>query len=196
MVFSRNRETLAAQAEALRLLSQLFDSPDSSLRPVIEELRDLYRADPLAVELLDGMEASLAHDDPVALKVDHARLFVGPFEMLAPPYASLHLEASDRVYGEVTKRITQCYREAGLALAPEEKRPADHASYLFEFLYIGAFRFLRVGGEDELERLDRFAEVYVLSWVPRLFELMEKGATTRYFKNFARLGQECLPVGR
>lgn len=195
MVFSRDCETLAAQAEALRLLSQLFGVPESSLITAIEGLRDIYRADRHAVELLDGMARSLADDDPIALKVDHARLFVGPYEMLAPPYASLHLEAGDRVDGEVTRRIARCYQRAGLALSSDEKRPADHAGYLFEFLYFGAFCFLRDGGEDDFARLERFADAYVLSWMPRLFALMESGADTRYFKSFARLGLDCLPIG-
>ena len=41
MAFSRDRDELAAQAEALRLLSLLFDAPDPSLLPAIEGLRGL-----------------------------------------------------------------------------------------------------------------------------------------------------------
>ena len=55
MPFSRNNEELAAQAETLRLLSFLFDSPDPSLLSIIGNLRELYRVDRHAVQLLDGM---------------------------------------------------------------------------------------------------------------------------------------------
>ena len=195
MAFSRDRDELAAQAEALRLLSLLFDAPDPSLLPAIEGLRGLYRSDRRAVELLDGMAESLADDDPVPLKVDHARLFVGPFEMLASPYASLHLESGDRVEGEVTRCIARCYAECGLRLSPGEKRPADHIGYLFEFLYYLAFRFLREGGVERFDEMERFAGTYVLSWAPRLFALMGEGASTGYFKSFAELGAEHLPIG-
>ncbi|MBC2888150.1 TorD/DmsD family molecular chaperone [Gordonibacter massiliensis (ex Traore et al. 2017)] len=194
MPFSRNNEELAAQAETLRLLSFLFDSPDPSLLSIIGSLRELYRVDRHAVQLLDGMAASLERDDLVSLKVDHARLFIGPLQMLAPPYASLHLEAGDRVEGEVTRRIARSYRASGLDLSAKEKRPADHIGYLLEFLYYLAFRAMRDGEEGSIDHVNRFAEEYVLSWTPRLFALMKEGAATRYFQCFAALGLECLPV--
>ncbi|MDN4469118.1 MAG: molecular chaperone [Gordonibacter urolithinfaciens] len=195
MVFSRECEELAAQAEALRLLSLLFDGPSPSLLPVVESLEGLYRGDREAVELLEGMAESLERDDLVALQVDHARLFIGPFQMIAPPYASLYLEAGDRVDGEVTRRIARRYAEGGLSLLPDEKRPADYVGYLFEFLSYLAFEVVRKGGKGRFSEMDQFAEEYVLGWVPRLFGLMQEGADTRYFKSFGKLGLEHLPVG-
>ena len=63
MVFSRECEELAAQAEALRLLSLLFDGPSPSLLPVVESLEGLYRGDREAVELLEGMAESRGGGD-------------------------------------------------------------------------------------------------------------------------------------
>lgn len=194
MVFSRDREELAVQAEALRLLSLLFDSPGSALMPVIESLEGLYRSDRRVIELLEGMAESLERDDSIALQVDHAKLFIGPFQMLAPPYASLYLGAGDQVDGEVTRRVARRYADYGLSFLPDEKRPADHVGYLFEFLYFLAFGYMREGGEKRFSEMERFAERYVLSWVPRFFALMREGADTRYFKCFAKLGLECLPI--
>lgn len=194
MAFSRNTEELAAQAETFRLLSYLFDSPDSSLVSTIADVKRLYREDVHATELLDGMAESLECDDTVALQVDHAKLFIGPFEMLAPPYASLYLETGDQVCGKTTASIERCYRNQGFELTSKEKQPADYIGYLFEFIYLLAFRYLQGTSEVALEDIDRFADKYVLNWMPRFFSNIDQGAETRYFKCLAKLGLEHLPV--
>ncbi|UTW70898.1 molecular chaperone TorD family protein [Anaerobacillus sp. HL2] len=45
--------------------------------------------------------------DVTKLKVDFAKLFVGPFDVLAPPYSSVYLNEGRAVYGESTPRCSK-----------------------------------------------------------------------------------------
>ncbi len=68
------------------------------------------------------------------LAVEYARLFIGPFQVPAPPYGSIYLENEQRVMGETSMATLQLYQEAGLALDEECKEPPDHIAIEFEFI--------------------------------------------------------------
>lgn len=183
-------------AEKLRLSSYLLDDPNEGLVATLTDLLGLYEDDEGATGLLTSMLTVLEETEEgmVDLRVDHARLFVGPFEMLAPPYASLYLEDGGRVYGAVTVAIRKCYRRFGLVQLSEIKEPEDHISRLLEFLYYLAFEYARTGEEEYRDEFKRFGSVYVKSWYRRFFADMDSGATTGFYHLVAAFGSRCLPL--
>ncbi|MFP4481041.1 MAG: molecular chaperone, partial [Desulfohalobiaceae bacterium] len=60
------------------------------------------------------------------LRVDHAKLFVGPYQLAAPPFGSVYLEQRQTLMGESTQMVKELYRQAGLEMDPEYNSPADH----------------------------------------------------------------------
>lgn len=195
MVFSSDPAAVLRQADALRLLSYLFDSPSPALAEPLAELAELYEGDAEAQALLCEMAAEFdgGEEALVALKVDHAKLFIGPFDLLAPPYASLYLESGNRVDGQVTRHIARCYAEGGLQREGGRTQPADHVAFLFEFLYYLLYRSVRDGDSAMVERAEQFACAYVLSWTPRFFEAMREGAQTPFYRALAKLGLDHFP---
>lgn len=194
MVFSSDPAAVLRQADTLRLLSYLFDSPSPALAEPLAELAELYEGDAEAQALLCEMAAAIGGEEAlVALKVEHAKLFVGPFDMLAPPYASLYLEAGDRVDGQVTRRIARCYVESGLRQEGDQTQPADHVAFLFEFLYYLLYRSVRDEDSAMAGRAEQFACTYVLSWTPQFFEAIHKGAKTPFYSALAKLGLDHFP---
>ncbi len=80
--------------------------------------RHLETLCPPAAEAVDRMEAAgQAGEGFEELTIDHARLFVGPFALLAPPYGSVYLEGERRLMGDSTLAAGECYNEVGLELA-------------------------------------------------------------------------------
>lgn len=96
-VMERDRINVALQAEALRLLASLFRRPDGSLTVSIDALLSVYADEPAAVASLETMRNSLEAGDLTPLLVDYTQLFIGSFEMTAPPYASYYLSPSPAV---------------------------------------------------------------------------------------------------
>lgn len=89
-----------------------------------------------AAEYADSDPESLLHD----LKVEYARLFIGPPTAAVPPYESLYLDPLDDngqrlLMGASARAVQKAYDEAGLHMVAELREPPDHISAEFEFFY-------------------------------------------------------------
>lgn len=69
------------------------------------------------------------------LMIEYARLFVGPYSLIAPPYGSYYLDGGI-VMGETTVAVKQIYELAGVMLNENFKDLPDHIITELEFLYI------------------------------------------------------------
>lgn len=119
----------------------------------------------------DAMEESLATLGETELAVAHARLFVGPFSLEAPPYGSFYLEPEKKVMGETTVAVRQYYREAGLVLDEEFTELPDHMAVELEFLSYLLQRAIEAAmqGDDKsvatwTERRAGFLRCFLLGW--------------------------------
>ena len=61
-----------------------------------------------------------------ALAVEHARLFIGPFQLIAPPYGSIYLDDTKTVMGDSTAKVAAFYHNCGLTLAEDFHELPDH----------------------------------------------------------------------
>lgn len=126
---------------------------------------------PSAAERADAMAESLATLGETGLAVAHARLFVGPFSLEAPPYGSVYLEPEKKVMGETTVAVRQCYSEAGLVLDEEFTELPDHMAVELEFLSYLLQRTIDAAmqGDDKsvatwTERRADFLRRFLLGW--------------------------------
>lgn len=194
-VMERDRINVALQAEALRLLASLFRRPDGSLTVSIDALLSVYADEPAAVTSLETMRNSLEAGDLTPLLVDYTQLFIGSFEMTAPPYASYYLSPSPAVGGAVTQEIASFYAKRNLTLDAQEKMPADFIGFMFEFVYRQVFAYLQTEDEGHLNAVDLFCEKYLLGWVPTFFLRMRDSARTDYYRELSHIGLNYLPIG-
>ena len=121
--------------------------------------RDLKAVCPPAAEAAERMEAALlAHEGIEELTIDHARLFVGPFALLAPPYGSVYLEGERRLMGDSTLAVGECYREVGLEVAAGFNGTPDHIAAELEFMHFLVIKELDALTGGELERAQHFRQ--------------------------------------
>lgn len=64
-----------------------------------------------------------------AVEFSFNRLFVGPKAPVAPPFASVYLEAEPQLMGQTTMQVRKIYELAGLQSPLKNKIPEDHISY-------------------------------------------------------------------
>ncbi len=162
-------------SDTYRLLAAAFYPPDrrffleenlcSNLERVFNELC------PEAVPHCQAMAHALQNSTTEELQVEHAALFIGPFELLAPPYGSVYLEGKHAIMGDSTVEVQRLYRQAGLLL--KEKEVPDHIALELEFAgYLAG----KVHGRqhdndrDAMEETRKFYKQFVhgtlIRWIP------------------------------
>ena len=139
----------SARANTFGLLALAFLDPDAEL---VQRLVDgsflatleNTTGEPAALEPLQAVQSSLAESDPAAslkaLKVEYARLFIGPGRAVVSPYETIYDSKARDVrpllmVSPVAVAVEQAYREAGVALTAGLAQPPDHFATEAEFLY-------------------------------------------------------------
>ena len=180
--------------DSFRLLSACFYEPEKQM--FLEEnlclnLSDLLKPlDLLASTDSQKMQNALLESDEKALIIDHAALFIGPFELSAPPYGSVYLEAENQVMGTSTFQIKQIYEDANLRI--DQKEPADHIAIELEFmsylfgLEIKAIQKSNKKEQSRIQSLQKsFFQTYLNSWTPDFCQKIETNAETDFYKLLA-----------
>ena len=142
-----------------------MDAGDPELpRQVATELHDTLQQP--AARLAAAWDSALT--DRESLTVAHAQLFLGPFEMLAPPYESLYLDPERRLMGQVSQAVARAYANAGLGPAAGPQEVPDHITRELEFMYFTGFQAIRSGQADWSYRGQRFWNDHLGRWLPLL----------------------------
>jgi TorA maturation chaperone TorD len=196
---------LEKMAGALRLLADCYYPPSAELGDRASELYSLLSelcpqaAAPMAL----GLEGLRGPRGGNALQVDYARLFVGPFSLLAPPYGSVYLEDERRVMGESTMQVRAWLAEEGLDLAEDFHEAPDHIAVELELLHFLACREVAARQQGDArqalyyqQRQRRFLEQHLGQWVDQFSEQMELQAGTAFYQALARATRELLAVLR
>ena len=180
--------------DTYRLLADAFYLPDEclidslvTLEKCMEEIcgKSLERNNlPVGIGKKDGIEL---------MKVDYAKLFVGPFSLLAPPYGSVYLEGGGVVMGNSTADVQKWYRATGLDVDAQFKDAPDHIAAELEFMHFLIFKEMEVAEQEETEgvikylKMQRsFLEYHLGAWVSDFAENVVNNAQTTYYRNLAR----------
>lgn len=132
---------------------------------------------------------------------DHARLFVGPFRVLAPPFGSVYLEEAGKLMGDSTADALRHYAEAGFKV--ECPGPPDHVSLELEFMArLAAEEAEAVRDGDEAraelakERQRRFFVEHVGKWGPGFASRVCEHARSVFYRELGAATQEFLAKER
>jgi len=183
--------TPAIREDACRLLAACYYPPTVAF--VEENCCDslatlLATASPEAAGYAAEAENLIKKNSQEELAVEHARLFMGPFQLVAPPYGSIYLDDAKTVMGESTARVLAFYRANGLQLADDFHELPDHIAVELEFLSYLAHRQREAeetGNHGEVERLNgvkqEFLATYLLPWLePFTSAIIEDGESPFY----------------
>ena len=183
----------AARANAFYALSRCFDQPLRWPADLASFLRTAF--DPLgaaaagaASRLAAAIDAATDRD---ALAAAHARLFVGPLRLDAPPWASAYLEPDGQLMGAASTYARRAYLDAGLDTTTRVEAP-DHVAFELEFMYYLAYREAETADAAWFDRQVRFWREHLGVWLPRLLAMMRNGAhDAAVYAALAELGMAC-----
>lgn len=187
------KSDIVTRGNCFKLLAACFYEPDKDLfleERVCENLRDLLSGwAPGAAGAASEMALCLRNCPQDKLSLDHAALFVGPFELLAAPYGSVYLEKNRQVMGDSTISVLRSYQDAGLLV--DVKEPPDHIAIELEFMYYLCTKEVEaesLGREEESEnyRIQQ-KEFFQLSlqWVPQFCDSIRQGSDNQFYTSLA-----------
>jgi TorA maturation chaperone TorD len=183
-----------ARARVYKELAECYYLPgEATLRLARQLGRNLKAMCPPAAEAAGRMEAALLSEETIGdLAIDHARLFVGPFALLTPPYGSIYLDGERRLMSDSTLAVNECYREVGLEVAAGFNGTPDHIAAELEFMHFLVVRELAELAEGNLDRAQyfrqkqiSFLERHLAAWVPIFTRGVEEQAQTRFYQDLA-----------
>lgn len=181
------------RGNCFKLLAACFYEPDREL--FIEErvchnlqnLLDGWAAG--ASKAANKMNLNLKAANQDNLMVDHAALFVGPFELIAPPYGSVYLEKQRQVMGDSTMEVLQHYENAGLSV--DVKDAPDHIAIELEFMHFLCMKEAESSASGEEQDAEKFRELQrdfflnALQWVPQFCSAIREGIASPFYMELA-----------
>ena len=186
--FDHTRE--AAKANLYLVLSRAFSSPltmepsdAARLRQVALELPDALQQ--AAGSMADAWERGLEHRQELSLA--YARLFLGPFKIIASPYASFYLQPDQQLMGPVSQFVAAAYAEAGLEPGPGPREAPDHVALELEFMYFLSHQYLVSGDDQWSERRRAFASKHLALWLPSLVDAIKRSEEHEFYDRLAAL---------
>ena len=188
-VTTRNQVS-AAEANLCLLLSKAFSLPrefesdyPSQLEEIVPEFPEAIREK--AQNLVDEWEKALQEIDAATLA--YSRLFLGPFEILASPYAASYLEPDGRLMAETSQRVADEYAEAGLAPGEDPSDAPDHIALEWEYLYYLGFKSIETGDPKWGLLYHSFASGHMASWTPQLTAMIKSSIDHPFYQSLADL---------
>ncbi len=185
----------SSRMKAFRLLSDCYFIPEPGLSEKLDNLAhsmaDVCEA---AAESIQKMVIQFKDSANLEqIRVDFAKLFVGPFTLLAAPYGSVYLEGERKMMGDSTQDVKNRYREAGLSTAKNFKDAPDHISAELEFMYYLIFKEIEAFADSDTEtamgfiqKQKSFLEDHLMAWVPQFAKNIIENAENPFYPNLAR----------
>jgi len=185
----------AIRSEIYKLLAECYYTPDKALSGKITDLVEKLRLAGLQArqDINWGGKKFLKVGNIEELKVEYARLFVGPYTLLAPPYGSVYLEPERRIMGNSTMDVINRYRQSGLVVADDFKDAPDHIAAELEFMHFLIFKAVEAAGQDDGDQVvaslinqQSFLEIHLGAWVHEFADKVIQNAAISFYRNLAR----------
>lgn len=182
-------------------MSECYFLPNSALSDTLNGLElHLTNVSATAAHFARHMRKATENDQSLdALKVDFAKLFVGPYQLLAAPYGSVYLDKGRTLMGDSTLDVENIYREEGLDTAKDFKDAPDHITAELEFMHYLIFREIEAFSNSDMEtaigcvqKQKYFLERHLLAWVPEFTASIIENADTLFYQNLANATQTFL----
>jgi TorA maturation chaperone TorD len=187
----------AARIDLARFIASCYYQPEPAFAE--ERLFDSIRAcaallDPGLGNDADRLAAAFATEALQDLLVDYGRLFLGPGEALARPYASSWLGGGNGVLGEPALEAQRLYAQGDFEVDAGFADLPDHVAVELEFLYLMQFREAAARRDGELAEArqaaalrERFVHEHLGRWLGPFLAALQAGATTAFYKALAEL---------
>lgn len=195
--------TLTAFQIAYGFLSKVFyDEPHADLVEALID-GDLFSEWPLShtesatergLTRMQDFRAGWHQELLPDLRWDYTRLFIGPGQVLAPPWESVYRSRDRVLFDQATLDVRQAYARFGLQAPRLNHEPDDHLglelAFMFHLCHLGAQAAQDHDGaalEVILAAQRDFLGQHLLQWAPDCLALVTEHAHSDYYLGAAHL---------
>jgi len=133
-----------------------------------------------------SLQVSDILEDRESAAIEHAKLFLGPFEILVSPWGSFYLEDEPRLMGPTSHYAALAYADAGLSPGEKLKDTPDYVTHELEFMYFLAFNEATTGDPIWSDRQQRFWREHLGRWLPKFAEALADAAVHPFYRTLAQ----------
>lgn len=155
---------------------------------------------PMILEGVNQVKAYCSQNDVASEKAysdlhwDYTRLFIGPYELPAPPWESTYLNKEHLLFQEETLKVRRSYLKYSFLPIEFGHEADDHLGLELDFMFRLnelALEAARQENYDEFMQLltdqKSFLEEHLLKWAPQLAEKVVEHANTDYYRGMAKI---------
>jgi putative dimethyl sulfoxide reductase chaperone len=169
---------------------------------LLDMMGEVYSVMPGTSETIRLFKKSiLTSGDSMDLRVEYARLFIGPFELPAPPYESVYRDGSGRLLmGQSTLEVRRSYHEEGLDLSDTVRDLPDHVIAEMEFMshLCETESCLRIANRSEAEaylgKQEYFLSEHLTKWIPEFTKAICSSTTEEFYRLLAQLANDFISL--
>ncbi|UCZ57039.1 molecular chaperone TorD family protein [Desulfurispirillum indicum] len=187
----------AQRANGFKLLAALFYEPEKELftsEKIFAQLTEIVKkVCPDELKFFTALEPALQNYHDQELLVEYAQLFVGPAELIAPPYGSVYLDEERQLMGDSTLEVIKIYRENGLSIDGSFKDAPDHIVAELEFMYYLLFQeaqYLQINDLQKAQNISltqqMFLDNFLLPWLKPFCENILNGTDNEFYCALAK----------
>lgn len=185
-----------ARCDSYRFLAACFYIPRKEMflqEDLFKNLTEsLRKSSPDSAEFSVRMGEAVMQYSNEDLSAEYAKLFVGPYEIKAPPYGSLYLDSGKKIMGDSTLEVTRIYQSTGLSIDDEFKELPDHITVELEFMYYLTYReaeALEKAGIDEASGYLRtqalFLDNFLGRWIQPFCRKIKEATDNGFYRALA-----------
>ncbi|GAB4178666.1 MAG: hypothetical protein Kow00108_14480 [Calditrichia bacterium] len=168
-------------------LEMAGDEPEQ-LASIIDEAPEYLQSE--IQNTADRWKEALAQKED--FKLAYATLFLGPFKIMAPPYASFYLEPDHKLMGQVSDYVANSYAEAGLIPGTGPRELPDHVALEWEFIYFLLHQYFNTGDKKWLQRKEQFIQNHMAHWIPMFADAVRKASVHPFYDSVVTLMEKLM----
>ncbi|ACE62389.1 Tat proofreading chaperone DmsD [Actinobacillus pleuropneumoniae] len=118
------------------------------------------------------------------LSEQYQRLFIGPEQLVAPPWSSVYLDPESVIFGNSLLDLRAFLRKHQIALTQNETEPEDHIGLM---LLLAAYL-----AESRPALLPEYLSKHLLIWADHYFDLVAQQTNFPFYQGLALLARQTL----
>lgn len=196
-------DKLQMSRAVLQSLTDLYSFPGSEYSNEIAFGKDLLNLRTFSdsnglIESFSELVEIFNSEDIEKLKIEYARLFIGPFHVVAPPYGSYYLE-NGKLMGDSTIEVNNLYNQVGLVLNESFKDLPDHIIAELEFLIYLIHNQINFLDKEEYDNYlkindvkNHFIENFFHLWIKKFNNVIIENSENIFFIKMAEYSNHCI----
>lgn len=125
---------------------------------------------------------------------DYTKMFIGPYELIAPPWESAYTSKERLLFQETTLQVRNTYLKYNFIPRHYPHEADDHIGLELDYLYQLTKQTLEAGEKNKIQRAiqlleeqNNFIKEHLQIWISEFTEKIINGAETPFYRGMAKV---------